>query len=213
MAPSDSSSDKIACEDLAIRAGGFERRGITLRIPEGQCAVLMGKTGCGKTTLMETLCGLRPTVAGRILISGRDVTSLPPRHRGIGYVPQDVALFSSMSVFENIAFALRIRNWEETRIRERVDVLAERLGVTSLLRRRVPGLSGGEAKRVALGRALAFRPGILCLDEPLSALDADTHESMCALIRETLTQEGVTAFLITHNPEEAQRLGDRVIQW
>ena len=112
---------KITCEDLAIRAGGFERRGITLHIPEGQCAVLMGKTGCGKTTLMETLCGLRPAAAGRILISGQDVTSLPPRNRGIGYVPQDVALFSSLSVFENIAFALRIRGWGETRIRERVE--------------------------------------------------------------------------------------------
>lgn len=204
---------KITCEDLAIRAGGFERRGITLHIPEGQCAVLMGKTGCGKTTLMETLCGLRPAAAGRILISGQDVTSLPPRNRGIGYVPQDVALFSSLSVFENIAFALRIRGWGETRIRERVEPLAERLGVASLLPRRVPGLSGGEAKRVALGRALAFCPSILCLDEPLSALDAETHDSMCALIRETLTREGVTAFLITHNPEEAKRLGDRVIQW
>lgn len=205
--------DKIAFEDLAIRAGDFERRGISLRVPAGECAVLMGKTGCGKTTLMETLCGLRPAAGGRILISGRDVTEVPPRARGIGYVPQDVALFSSMSVFENMAFPLRIRSWGETEIRERVEALAERLEVAALLGRRVTGLSGGEAKRVALGRALAFRPEILCLDEPLSALDVTTHESMCALIRETLNREGVTAFLITHNPQEAKLLGDRIFQW
>lgn len=213
MNPTAPASHRIVLEDLAIRAGTFERRGISLEVPAGECAVLMGRTGCGKTTLMETLCGLRPALSGRVWISGRDVTALPPRERGIGYVPQDVALFSSMTVFENLAFSLRLRRWDEPRLRERIQSLALRLGVEGLLPRTIAGLSGGEAKRVALGRALAFRPEILCLDEPLSALDVTTHESLCALIRETVIQEGVTAFLITHNPKEAEWLGNRIFQW
>lgn len=213
MPEQSASRVKIEIESLTIRAGSFERAGISLGVPEGECGVLMGKTGCGKTTLMETLCGLRPAAAGHIRIGGRDVTGAPPRERGIGYVPQDVALFGSMTVFENIAFALRVRGWKTDEIRERVESLAMRLGVAPLLQRRTGGLSGGEAKRIALGRALAFRPDILCLDEPLSALDQSTHESMCALIRETMASEGVTAFLITHNPREAEMLGDRIFRW
>jgi ABC-type sugar transport system ATPase subunit len=118
-----------------------------------------------------------------------------------------------MTVFENMAFALRVHGWSPDDLKSRVENLAERLGLSSLLERRPAGLSGGEAKRVSLGRALAFRPDILCLDEPLSALDATTHDSMCGLIRTAIVSEGVTAFLITHNPREAELLGDSVVRW
>ncbi len=208
-----STKSKIVFDDLTIAAGEFRRSGISMSIPEGQCGVLMGRTGCGKTTLMETLCGLRAAAGGRIRVGDRDITDLPPRLRGIGYVPQDVALFQSMTVFENMAFALRVQGWNPDDLTKRVEDLAERLGLSALLQRRPAGLSGGEAKRVSLGRALAFRPDILCLDEPLSALDATTHDSMCRLIRTAIVTEGVTAFLITHNPREAEMLGDCVFRW
>ncbi len=205
--------NKITFENLTLAAGDFRREGISFAIPEGQCGVLMGKTGCGKTTLMETLCGLRNASGGRILIGERDITDLPPRLRGIGYVPQDVALFASMNVYDNIAFSLSIHNWKPEKIKERVEALAESLGLSDLLKRRTQALSGGEAKRVSLGRALALRPEIICLDEPLSALDESTHDSMVQVIREAIVSEGLTAFLITHDSREAEMLGDSIVRW
>jgi molybdate/tungstate transport system ATP-binding protein len=201
----------IAVENVTIRQGEFVLTGIGFQVPKGEYAVLMGKTGSGKTTLLEAICGLRPIAApGRILLMGHDVTRLKPAERGIGYVPQDGALFPTMTVREHLAFALRIRHWERRRIEDTVREIAAMLGVEQLLERKPTGLSGGEAQRVALGRALSFHPGALLLDEPLSALDDATREDMYELLRTVRRRTGVTALHVTHSVTEARALGDRI---
>ena len=201
----------IAVEGLTVRQGAFALTGVTFAVPAGPYGVLMGRTGCGKTTLLEAICGLRPVAAGRVLLHGRDVTRLKPAERGVGYVPQDRALFATMTVYEHLAFALEIRRWPRDAVEARVRELAALLGVGHLLGRRPHGLSGGEAQRVALGRALAMRPAVLLLDEPLSALDEETREGMIDLLRAVRAQAGVTVLHITHSRSEAQRLADRVL--
>ncbi|RMF21145.1 MAG: ABC transporter ATP-binding protein, partial [Deltaproteobacteria bacterium] len=158
----------IRVENLSVRVGSFALEGINFAIEPRQYAILMGRTGSGKTTLLEAICGLKRVVGGRLTILGRDVTHLKPAERGIGFVPQDGALFRTMRVADQIGFALTIRKWPRRRIRERVEQLAEMLDLTAILNRKPHGLSGGERQRVALGRALAAFPTILCLDEPLS---------------------------------------------
>ncbi|GDY22703.1 hypothetical protein LBMAG56_40500 [Verrucomicrobiota bacterium] len=202
----------IRLHQLQVRAGAFQLAEISLEIHTGQYGVLMGQTGSGKTTLLEAICGLRRVTSGCIELMGRDVTHLPPADRGIGYVPQDRALFQTMTVREHLGFALFIRRWEPAAIAARVDELARMLGLTALLARKPAGLSGGEAQRVALGRALASRPSLLLLDEPLSALDEDTREEMQNLLLSVQHQTGVTALHVTHNRDEAARLGDTVFQ-
>jgi len=198
----------ISIRDLSLRAGAFTLRGIDLEVQAGRYAILMGRTGCGKTTLLEAVCGLRPLTGGRILLAGRDVTRLKPAERGIGYVPQDRCLFQTMTVRDNLAFALTIRRWKRRRIGERVDELAQLLGIPHLLHRHPHGLSGGEAQRVALGRALAFDPDILCLDEPLSALDAATRQEMQRLLLAIKARSRVTILHVTHDVNEAVKLAD-----
>jgi ABC-type sugar transport system ATPase subunit len=139
------------------------------------------------------------------------VTDWRPADRGIGFVPQDGALFSTMSVRDHLGFALRIRKRPRREIRERAEELAEMLGISPLLDRGPQGLSGGERQRVSLGRALAFRPDILCLDEPLSALDEETRDSLCELLRRVARQTGVTTVHITHSRTEALALADRLL--
>jgi molybdate/tungstate transport system ATP-binding protein len=201
----------ISLEGISVRSGSFELRNISFEIPEGGYGVLMGKTGFGKTTLLEAMCGLRGIRAGRVRLAGFDVTDLPPAERGIGYVPQDRALFQTMTVRENLAFAPRVRGWAAAEIAARVAELAELLRIAPLLDRPPSGLSGGEAQRVALGRALAPRPKILLLDEPLTALDDETWEGMVELLRRVRQATGVTALHVTHRREEARRLADRVL--
>ena len=200
----------IRVEQLSIQAGSFALRGIEFEVPTGQYAVLMGRTGVGKTTILEALCGLRRVGGGTMVLMGRDVTGLTPAERGIGYVPQDRALFHTMTVREHLAFALEIRKWRRPAIAERVRELAELLGIAHLLSRKPQGLSGGEAQRVALGRALAAHPNVLCLDEPLSALDDKTREEMCALLELVQAHTGVTTLHVTHNLGEAERLADKI---
>ena len=201
----------ISVENLAIRAGGFHLEKINFEIPTGCYAVLMGRTGSGKTTILEAICGLRTVVGGRIHLLGRDVTHELPGRRGIGYVPQDRALFQTMTVHDNLAFALFIRKWNRADITQRVNELAGLLGLKRLLERKPQGLSGGESQRVALGRALASRPGILCLDEPLSALDDETREEMYDLLESVQNYTGVTTLHITHHRGEAEQLADKVL--
>jgi molybdate/tungstate transport system ATP-binding protein len=201
----------IAVDNLSVRAGMFALDRLSFRVETGQYAVLMGKTGSGKTTLLEALCGLKPVQAGSINLDGRDVTHLKPAERQIGYVPQDVALFQTMTVREHLAFALVIRKQSAQVIERRVKELAELLGIEHLLDRKPAGLSGGESQRVALGRALSHPPRILLLDEPLSALDDATREEMYGLLQLVQKQTGVTTLHVTHSVREAQQLGDRIL--
>lgn len=169
----------IELHDLTIRSGSFELRHLSAAIPTGAYAVLMGGTGQGKTTILEAICGLRPIVDGRIVLDDVDVTRWKPADRNLGYVPQDLALFPTMTVCEHLEFALRVRRAPRKVLRERVAELTEVLGIGPLLERNIQGLSGGEAKRVALGRALSFRPHVLLLDEPLNSVDEPTRDRLC----------------------------------
>ena len=196
----------IALENIVLRQGSFELRDIGLELAAGEYGVLMGASGSGKTTLLEAICGLRKIASGRIILGERDVSQLPPAERGVGYVPQDRALFPTMLVREQLAFGLVLRALGQAQIAKRVNELAELLGIIGLLDRMPDKLSGGEAQRVALGRALAHRPSVLCLDEPLAALDEEVHGEMCRLLERVHRETGVTILHITHSPSEAKRL-------
>ncbi len=200
----------IAVRDLTIHAGNFALEGISFEVPAGGYAALMGKTGCGKTTIVEAICGLRTISRGSIQLTGRDVTHLKPAQRGLGYVPQDRALFNTMTVYEQLAFALTIRKWSREAIADRVDEMSEMLGIRHLLFRKPHGLSGGESQRVALGRALSFHPPVLLLDEPLAALDMETRAEMHELLQSVRERTGVTTLHITHDRTDAEQLAEQL---
>ncbi len=202
----------IALEQVTVHAGAFVLRDVSLVVPAGSHTALMGRTGAGKTTLLEAICGLRPVSAGRIVVGTRDVTHESPGARGVGLVPQDGALFHHLTVREHLAFSLVVRRWERDRAAARVEELAGWLGLGPILARHPAGLSGGEAQRVALGRALAFHPDVLCLDEPLSALDDDTRAEVCDVLANIRRRTGITVLHITHNRREAERLADRILK-
>lgn len=202
----------IAVEDLAVHAGEFSLRDVSFRVEAGEYAALMGKTGSGKTTVIEAICGLRRITSGRVIVRDRDVTRAKPAARGVGYVPQDGALFGTMTVRRHLSFALEIRKWDAPRQTRRVGELAELLGITQLLGRTPAGLSGGERQRVALGRALSAQPDVLLLDEPLSALDDDTRKQMYALLKRVQQHEHVTVLHVTHSHTEARALSDVVLR-
>ena len=200
----------IELQNITIRQGEFLLKNVSVNIPTGSYAVLMGRSGSGKTTILESICGLRRVNSGRIVLAENDVTSLQPGNRGIGFVPQDGALFPTMTVRKNVSFAMDLRNWPQDRIDKRVDELGQWLGITHLLDRRPLKLSGGETQRVALGRALAVSPNTLCLDEPLSALDDQSRREMYGILKTIHGLAGVTTLHITHSLNEARRLADRL---
>ncbi len=201
----------IAVDRLSTKAGGFALRDISFQVPGGQYAVLMGRTGAGKTTILETICGLIRAQSGKVRLMEREVTRLKPGQRRIGYVPQERALFGSMSVYENLAFALRVQKMEPGLIKRRVGELSEMLGIQKLLDRTPAGLSGGESQRVALGRALAAKPPVLLLDEPLSALDDQSRQSIHDLLISVRRENPMTVLHVTHHLQDAQRLADQVL--
>ncbi len=202
----------IELSGVGMQLGKFSLRDISLSVAAGQYAVLMGRTGCGKTSLLEAICGLRRVSAGAIRIAGVDMTGWSPADRGIGYVPQDLALFPTLTVREHLQFALRLRRWSKSAIESRTAELACVLGIEHLLGRRVQALSGGEAQRTALGRALSFQPQVLLLDEPLSALDEQTRQEMFQLLRTVKQATGVSTLHVTHNQQEADELADVRLQ-
>lgn len=199
----------IELRDVTIMAGKFALEQVSFRIASGRYAVLMGRTGQGKTTILEAICGLRSIVSGKILVHDVDVSLWSPGERGIGYVPQDLALFPTMTVQQHLEFALRLRHSAPRLIADRIAELSDVLGISKLLQRRVQGLSGGEAQRVALGRALSFHPSVLLLDEPLSALDETTRMEMHAVLRRVKDATGVTMLHVTHSKDDAEALADQ----
>ena len=202
----------IVLDNITVEQGVFSLEDVNIHIPEGRYAVLMGGTGSGKTTLLEVICGLRRAETGRVILHGEDVTLARPADRGVGYVPQDGALFKTMKVFDQLAFPLAIRRERTPVIRERIRELAALLSIDHLLDRGAANLSGGERQRVALGRALSFRPGVLLLDEPLTALDEETRERIMQLLKTVQERTKVTTLHVTHNLSEAKRLGDMLLR-
>ena len=200
----------IELDQFAIRCGTFALTNVCLSIPAGTYAVLMGGTGQGKTTILEAICGLRTVAGGRVLLDGQDMTRRRPGDRCVGYVPQDLGLFPTLTVREHLEFALLIRRCRRPMIAERVAELAGLLQIEPLLNRRLHGLSGGEAQRVALGRALSFRPRILLLDEPLNALDEATRDRLCELLRSVQKASGLTTLHVTHSRAEARCLAEKL---
>ena len=202
----------IDIDHLSLRQGAFHLADVSFHVPRGKYALLMGKTGCGKTTILEAVAGLRTIAAGRVQLDDRDVTYLSPAERNIGYVPQDGALFRTMTVRDNLAFALSVRNQAAKVIRDRVEQLADWLHVSHLLERWAIGLSGGETQRIALGRALANHPPILLMDEPLSSLDEETRDVMIDLLKSLPQRANVTVLHVTHSRHEADQLGNLVFR-
>ncbi len=185
---------------------------LTLDIAQGETLVLLGPSGCGKTTMLRIIAGLeRPDAGGRVLFNGADVTRVPIEARKVGMVFQSYALFPNMDVAANIAYGLKIRGVGKTERAARVAELVALTGIKGLEGRRIDQLSGGQRQRVALARAVAPRPGVLLLDEPLTALDAALRERLRGELDRLLRALGITTVYVTHDQAEAMALGDRIV--
>lgn len=198
----------IRLEGVGVRVGRFAVEAVSLTVPAGGYGLVIGPTGAGKTTLLEAVAGHVPVSAGRVVLRDRDVTGEPPERRGVGFVYQHYHLFPHYSVRENIAYGIR-RLPPEAREARTADV-ARLLGIEPLLDRGIRGLSGGEQQRTALARALAPRPSILLLDEPFAAMDPASRRGLRRELRELHEREGITTLQVTHDFEDAMRLGDIV---
>lgn len=199
----------LKVEGLSKKLGDFAVTDVTFEVGQGDYFVLLGASGVGKTILLETITGIIPPDAGRILFDGREITRERIQKRNIGLVFQNQALFPHMTVRQNIAYGLRSRGSGRGLADKRALDIARDLEITSLLGRRPETLSGGEAQRVALARALANEPKCLLLDEPLSSLDVSARSGMRALLRR-LNRDGITIVHVTHDYEEAISLATRV---
>ena len=184
----------------------------TLDIARGETLVLLGPSGCGKTTMLRIIAGLDvPDEGGKVLFDGKDMTRVPIEKRNVGMVFQSYALFPNMSVADNIGYGLKIRGVPRDERAARVAELVRLTNITGLENRRIEQLSGGQRQRVALARAVAIRPGILLLDEPLTALDAALRDRLRAELNRLLRALGITAIYVTHDQSEAMELGDRIV--
>ncbi len=184
---------------------------IDLTLADGELLVIVGASGCGKSTLLRLVAGLERPSAGRVLLDGRDITALDPAARDAAMVFQNYALYPHMSVFDNMAYGLRIRGLSRADISRRVEQAAALLGIEPLLARKPRQLSGGQRQRVAMGRAIVREPKLFLFDEPLSNLDAKLRAQMRAEIRRLQRRLGVTSLYVTHDQTEAMTLGDRLL--
>ena len=202
----------LKIENLSANIGNFHLENISFEIPKGKYAVLMGKSGSGKTTLLETICGLKKINSGSIIINDNDVTKEKPADRFIGYVPQDGALFSSMTVLNQIKFGCSLRGYKKNDATDRAIEIAQDFNINHLLKRKPKGLSGGEIQRVALARALAAKPDFLCMDEPISSLDQDSKDEICKLLKKIHAKQKITILHVTHSVNEAELMGELILK-
>ncbi len=191
-------------------ASSWGVRDVSLDVRDREFVVLLGPSGCGKTTLLRLVAGLDEPTAGSILIGGSDVTALPPRKRNISMVFQNYAVWPHMPVFENIAFALRLKNLQEDAIAATVREVADMVKISGLLDRLPAQLSGGQRQRVALARALAVKPGIFLMDEPFSNLDAALRGAMRTELKTIHRDARATTVFVTHDQAEAMSMADRI---
>lgn len=202
----------IQVRDVSKRFGTFTALdGVSVDVREGELLALLGPSGSGKTTLLRVIAGLEVPDRGQVLYQADDVTRKAARDRDFGFVFQHYALFRHMTVFENVAFALRVRHWKEAAVRERVGELLRLVKLDGLDRRYPTQLSGGQRQRVALARALAARPRVLLLDEPFGALDAKVRAELRQWLRRLHDEAPVTTVFVTHDQEEAFEVADRVV--
>jgi len=199
----------LAIENLSKRLGSFAMRDVSFDVRQGEYFVLLGVSGVGKTVLLEIIAGVMRPDSGQICLDGRDITVQKAQSRSIGLVYQDQALFPHLSVRQNIAYGLRCRRVNRSKVRDKVSSLAERVGAQDLLDRNVESLSGGEAQRVALARTMATEPKCLLLDEPIASLDAQSRGEVRSLLRD-LNRSGQTILHVTHDYEDAVSLASRI---
>ncbi|MBU1433083.1 sn-glycerol-3-phosphate ABC transporter ATP-binding protein UgpC, partial [Myxococcota bacterium] len=184
---------------------------LDLTIEDGEFIVLVGPSGCGKSTTLRMIAGLETITGGELRIDGRRVNEVPPKGRDVAMVFQSYALYPHMTVFENMAFGLRLKKIPEAEIQARVEEAAERLGITSLLARKPKEMSGGQRQRVAMGRAIVRHPKIFLFDEPLSNLDAKLRLQMRVEVGRLHRALGATSVYVTHDQVEAMTLADRIV--
>ncbi|MBT9258661.1 MAG: ABC transporter ATP-binding protein [Clostridiales bacterium] len=184
---------------------------IHLVLPSGSFTALVGPSGCGKTTLLRVMAGFLAPDEGKVLLDGEDITFKLPEERQMGFMFQHYALFPHMTVFDNVAFGLRMRKLPHLEVRRRVEEVLSMVGLEGLAKRKPHQLSGGQQQRVALARALVLRPHVLLLDEPLSALDRKIREEMQEELRRLQKATGITAIMVTHDQEEALSVADHLL--
>ncbi len=200
----------IRIRNLCVELGDFTLKNASIDVAKGEYFVIVGPSGAGKTVLLETIAGLYPIRQGQIFLRGKDATDLDPEKRGVSIVYQDYALFPHLSVRDNILFGLRMHRTGEAEMKKAMTLVVDLCDISSLMHRRPATLSGGECQRVALARALCVHPDVLLLDEPLSALDPRTRESMQEELRRLHRTLRVTTLHVTHDFEEAIALGERM---
>ncbi|MGB4346440.1 MAG: sulfate ABC transporter ATP-binding protein, partial [Burkholderiaceae bacterium] len=206
----------IEVRNIRKRFGDFVALdNVSLNFPTGELTALLGPSGCGKTTLLRIIAGLEQLDSGQVLLDGEDASARHVRERQVGFVFQHYALFKHMSVFENIAFGLRVKprhlRPSETQIKEKVHRLLDLVQLDWLADRYPPQLSGGQRQRIALARALAVEPRVLLLDEPFGALDAKVRKELRRWLRRLHDELHVTSIFVTHDQEEALEVSDQVV--
>ena len=198
----------IELKEVSLRRGIFFLPPTSLAINAGQCGVISGVAGAGKTSIVEAVCGLQAIESGQLLLRETDAADLSAGERAIGYLPQDVVLFPQMTIAENIGFGPKVNNWKKSEIVHRVESLAKDLELSKLLDRKPNQLSGGQQKRVAMARAVASNPDIVCLDEPFASLDERSRELIKESLKRLLTEQSATVLIVTHQPQWLSAISD-----
>ena len=202
----------IRLNDIVVKFGDFTAlHGINVHVKEGEFFTFLGPSGCGKTTTLRTLTGFIEPAEGTVIVGGKDITHVPIEDRNIGIVFQSYALFPTMTVYDNIAFGLKIKKMKTAEVDRRVREIAKKVDLSDeQLKKAVSQLSGGQQQRVAIARALVTGPAIICMDEPLSNLDAKLRVQLRNELKKMQKDFGITTIYVTHDQEEALTLSDRI---